>query len=204
MVEEIGYLFDSWADTKRLMQLMNAELQALEQQGSAESIELTRELARVEEETENLRKAIKAGLDDVGWANAELRRLRAEREELLSRRERTAARPELTRVDMSLVEESKRAFGDVFANGAPKEKRPSAAAGPTANTRLRGDGRSHRVGSKGNGPEFDGLLRPGPTYPAGAESASRSGSVPGDGVSIMVAEALANSRPSSLSTLPST
>ena len=126
VVEEVGHLFDSWADTKRLMQMMNDELQALEQQESAESVEISRELARVEKETENLRKAIKAGLEDVGWANAELRRLKAEREALLERQERAAPRAEPMRMDLSLVEECRRAFAEVFAEGTNEEKRAFA------------------------------------------------------------------------------
>ena len=126
VVEEVGRLFDSWADTKRLMEMMDDELQALEQQESAESVEISRELARVGKETENLRKAIKAGLEDVGWANAELRRLKAEREELLARQERLAPRPEPMRVDLSLVEECRRAFAEVFAQGTNEEKRAFA------------------------------------------------------------------------------
>jgi hypothetical protein len=126
MVEEVGHLFDSWADTKRLMQMMNDELQALEQQESAESIEIGRELTRVDQETENLRKAIKAGLDDVSWANMELRRLKGERDELLARQERLAPRPEPMRVGVSLVEECRRAFAEVFAQGANEEKRQYA------------------------------------------------------------------------------
>ena len=126
VVEEIGHLFDSWVDTKRLKQLMNEELQALEQQKSAGSVEITRELAKVGQETENLRAAIKAGLDDIGWANAELRRLKAQREQLVSQQEQAAARPEPKRVDLAFVEECKGAFGEVFANGTREEKRQFA------------------------------------------------------------------------------
>jgi chaperonin cofactor prefoldin len=39
------------------------------------------ELARVEQETENLRSAIKAGLQDIAWANGELARLKTDRDE---------------------------------------------------------------------------------------------------------------------------
>ncbi len=126
MVEEIGHLFDSWADTKRLMHLMNDEFQTLEHQESAESIKITKELARVEQETEHLRAAIKAGLDDMEWANAELRRLKAEREDLASRQEQTAARPEPMRVDASTVEECRGAFGEVLSAGTREEKREYA------------------------------------------------------------------------------
>ena len=120
------HLFDSWADTKRLMQMMNEELQAVEQQESAEAVEIGRELTRVDQETANLRKAIKAGLDDVSWANMELRRLKAEREGLLDRQEKLAPRPEPVRVDLCLVEECRRAFVEVFSTGTPEEKRQYA------------------------------------------------------------------------------
>ena len=46
--------------------------------------------------------------------------------ELLSRRERIAARPEFVRVDLDLVEESRRAFDDVLAAGARDERRQFA------------------------------------------------------------------------------
>ena len=69
---------------------------------------------QVEPEIGNLRRAVKAGLDDVEWANEELRRLRTEREELLERQERIAPRPEPMRVNLSLVEECRRAFTEVF------------------------------------------------------------------------------------------
>jgi len=126
MVEEVGHLFSSWTDTKRLMQAMNEELQARESQESAEAVEIGRELARVEQETENLRKAIRGGLDDVSWANTELRRLKAERAALLERQGQLAPRPEPMRVDLSLVEECRKAFAEVFAHGTPEEKRQYA------------------------------------------------------------------------------
>jgi hypothetical protein len=76
----------------------------------------------IEQETENLRKALKAGPDDVSWANAELRRLWAEGEELSARQDRLAPRPEPMRIDTSLVEECRTAF----AAGTPEEKRQFA------------------------------------------------------------------------------
>jgi len=126
VVEEVGHLFDSWVNTKRLMEIMNDELQALEQQESAEAVETSRELARVEQETGNLRTAIKAGLDDLAWANAELHRLKAEREALLARQERTVRRPAPMRVDLSLVEHCRKAFAQVLAGGTNEEKRAFA------------------------------------------------------------------------------
>ncbi len=123
MVEEIGHLFASWADTERLAQLMNDELQVQQKQESAESAELTRELARVENETENLRNAVKAGLDDIDWASAELDYLKAERADLLARQEEAAPKPKVMRVDASLVERCREAFGEVFSTGTREEKR---------------------------------------------------------------------------------
>lgn len=79
VVNEVGCLFNSWTDTKHLMQLVNEEQRALHEQEAAESLELTREIARVDQELDNLRKAIRGGLDDIEWANGELRRLKTER-----------------------------------------------------------------------------------------------------------------------------
>jgi thiamine biosynthesis lipoprotein ApbE len=64
-VQEVRLLFDSLVDTKRVMQLVNEELRALNQQNSAEAMEISRDLARVDQEIGNIRQAIKLGLDDL-------------------------------------------------------------------------------------------------------------------------------------------
>ena len=76
-MEEIGLLFTSWTDTKKLMQTANEEARALAQQQASESVETARELIKAEEELANLRQAVKDGLDDLEWANSELARLKA-------------------------------------------------------------------------------------------------------------------------------
>ena len=123
VVEEVGHLFNSWTDTKRIMQMMNDELQAMGVRKSAEAAEIKEELAKVDQETENVRKAIKSGLEDVGWANAELRRLKTEHNKLLERQGRIPPRPGPMRVDRSLVEDCRKAFTKVLASGTPEEKR---------------------------------------------------------------------------------
>ncbi|MFH1688783.1 MAG: recombinase family protein [Candidatus Eisenbacteria bacterium] len=123
VVEEIGHLFRSWTDGERLKRLMEEELKAVDQQRSEGAIEIERELARVEQETENLRSAIKAGLQDIAWANDELARLKICRDELLERRGRMEAHSQPTRIDPDLVEHCRQAFGDVFDVGTREEKR---------------------------------------------------------------------------------
>ena len=126
VVEEIGLLFASWTDTKKLMEMANEEVRALGQQQASESVEMARELAKVEEELANLRQAIKGGLDDLEWANAELARLKARREQLLARQGRLGAEPEVPRFDLAQVEECRRRFAEVFAQGTNQEKRDFA------------------------------------------------------------------------------
>ena len=126
VVEEVGLLFESWADTKRLMEAMNQGLRGVRQQEAAESVEIARQLASIEQETTNIREAIRKGLDDVAWANEELRRLRAEREGLLARQATVGAEPEVPEFDMTHVEECRQAFAEVFAEGTNEEKRAFA------------------------------------------------------------------------------
>ncbi len=126
VVEEIGLLFASWTDTKKLMEMANEEARALAQQQASASVETARELVRVEEELANLRQAIKGGLDDLEWANAELGRLKARREELLSRQGRIGEEPEIPRFDLAQVEECRRRFAEVFAQGTSEEQRAFA------------------------------------------------------------------------------
>jgi hypothetical protein len=126
IVEEVGLLFDSWADTKKLMEMANEELRALRQQQASESVETAREFATVEEEIGNIRQAIRAGLDDLEWANAELSRLKARREELLARQRMLGAEPKVPCFDLTQVEECRQRFAEVFAQGTNEEKRAFA------------------------------------------------------------------------------
>ncbi len=54
-------------------------VRALSQQQASESVEIARELVKLEEDLSNIRQAIKGGLDDMEWANSELARLKARR-----------------------------------------------------------------------------------------------------------------------------
>ena len=126
VVQEVGLLFASWTDTKRLMEMVNEEVRALGQQQASESVEMARELVKVEEELANLRQAIKGGLDDLEWANAELARLKARQGELRARQESVGAEPEAPQFDLAQVEECRRRFAEVFAQGTNEEKRAFA------------------------------------------------------------------------------
>ena len=122
MVEEVGHLFESWASTKRVMEMMNDELRAVSQQQSAEQVEIERELTKVDAEIANLRRAIKGGFDDLEWANNETRRLKAQREELLGRQAGLKAEPQVPEFDLTQVEECRRRFSQVFAEGTNEGK----------------------------------------------------------------------------------
>jgi len=126
VVEEIGLLFASWTDTKKLMEMANEEARALGQQQASESVETARELVKVEEELANIRRAVKGGLDDLEWANSELARLKAQRDDLLTRQARVGTEPEVPRFDLTQVEECRRRFAEVFARGTNEEKRAFA------------------------------------------------------------------------------
>ena len=126
VVEEIGLLFASWTDTKKLMEMANEEARALGQQQASESVETARELVKVEEELCNIRQAIKGGLDDLEWANSELARLKARREELLAHQAKVGEEPDVARFDLTQVEECRRRFAEVFAQGTNEEKRAFA------------------------------------------------------------------------------
>ncbi|MFH1866155.1 MAG: recombinase family protein, partial [Candidatus Eisenbacteria bacterium] len=123
VVEEIGHLFRMWTDPDYLQRLMNNGLKALDQQRSSDFQETEQELARVEHEVENLRNAIKAGLQDIAWANSELARLDGERRELLERRGRIEAHNRPTRIEPGLVERCSETFSEVFNEGTQEEKR---------------------------------------------------------------------------------
>ena len=111
------------SDTSRLKDLMNRELKAQEVRESTDTVEILSELYRVAKEKENVRQAIREGLDDVDWANEELRRLKAEKEELLTRQALVAQRPEPIRVDKTMVRRYQKAFAEVISCGTHSEKR---------------------------------------------------------------------------------
>ena len=126
VVEEIGLLFASWTDTRKLMEMANEEVRSFGQQQASESVEIARELVKADEELGNIRQAIKGGLNDLESANSELARLKARREELLTRQGRMGEEPEAPRFDLAQVEECRRRFAEVFAQGTSEEKRAFA------------------------------------------------------------------------------
>lgn len=98
----------------------------LGQQQAPESVEVARELVKAEEELGNIRQAIKKGLDDMEWANAETARLKARQEELLARQAAAGEEPGVPRFDLTQVEECRRRFAQVFAQGTNEERRAFA------------------------------------------------------------------------------
>ncbi len=126
IVKEVGLLFASWTDTKKLMEMANEEVRSFGQQQASESVEIARELVKADEELGNIRQAIKGGLNDLESANAELARLKARREELLARQATAGQEPEVPRFDLTQMEECRRRFAEVFAQGTSEEKRAFA------------------------------------------------------------------------------
>ena len=126
MVEEVGRLFSTWADTKRLLEMVNQELRAHYQQYTEEFLEINCRLGKVNEELNNIRCAVKAGLDDLDGANQELRRLKREQEDLQVRQRALGTEPEVPQVDLALVADYQRRFTEVFARGTNEEKRTVA------------------------------------------------------------------------------
>ena len=126
VVEEIGQLFNAWTDPERLTQMVNEEIRALQQQQAAESVEVGRELARVEQELANLRSAIKAGLNDTDWANKELHRMKVQQSELFKRQESIGAGPEAPEMDLAQLEGYREQFAEVIDRGTNEEKRTLA------------------------------------------------------------------------------
>jgi len=98
----------------------------LEHQRSDGAIEIEQELARVEQETENLRTAIKAGFQDIAWANNELARLKTDKDELLERKGRMAVHREPAHIDLGFVEQCRKALRQVLAAGTREERRQFA------------------------------------------------------------------------------
>lgn len=123
LMEEMGRLFQSWADVKRLTQLVNRELASHTQRQNEDSAMAERELADVEQEIDNLRKAVKAGLDDIEWANAELNRLRERGEQLRQQSRKKEVKQEVFLVDRTLIEEHLTMFTEVLASGTIQERR---------------------------------------------------------------------------------
>jgi CRP/FNR family cyclic AMP-dependent transcriptional regulator len=126
VITEVGLLFDSWADTKQLIDAVNKELRDLYQQQAAAGLEVSRELERVERELANLRQLLKRGLDDVEWANSELRQLKEEREALLAQQQQIGTAPRVPEIDAVQVEQYRRRALAVFANGTNEDRNTTA------------------------------------------------------------------------------
>ncbi|MBN1435016.1 recombinase zinc beta ribbon domain-containing protein [Candidatus Fermentibacterales bacterium] len=123
VVDEVGRMFKSCSNSKRLRTLISNELRTQANQDRTELNAINDELARMDKETANIRRAVKDGLDDLEWANSELHRLRAERKQMEARRSRTEKQPEPPALSLKDVENYMQSFSEVLANGTKEERR---------------------------------------------------------------------------------
>lgn len=123
VIQEIGEVFTSFSDPSKVKKLVEDEVRGRTNRESCEAESIRDELRKVTLEMENVRKAIKAGLDDVDWANSELRELKARREELEARQKDLAVQPVPRILDHAVVEEYLKTFERTFEFGTNEEKR---------------------------------------------------------------------------------
>ena len=126
VTEEIGRLFNSWADTKRLMDMVKEEIRSRYRQDSAERLVIKQRLVTVAEELNNVRRAVKAGLDDLDWANEELCRLKQEQMDLQIRVQALVTVPPVPQMNGAQIEEYRHRFSEIVAQGTNEEKRTLA------------------------------------------------------------------------------
>ncbi|MHB0937016.1 MAG: hypothetical protein ACYC6A_11565 [Armatimonadota bacterium] len=70
------------ADPRGFTRLVNAEIRKIYEEANGYDPQSAQEFAEIERRIENIRQATVNGLDDITWANAEMQRLRAEKEAL--------------------------------------------------------------------------------------------------------------------------
>src|SRR6516162_2567946 len=126
VTEEVGRLFNSWADTKRLMDMVKEEIRSRYRQDSAERLVIKQRLVTVAEELNNVRRAVKAGLDDLDWANEELCRLKQEQMDLQIRVQALVTVPPVPQMNGAQIEEYRHRFSEIVAQGTNEEKRTLA------------------------------------------------------------------------------
>ena len=123
VIQEIGDVFAACTDPSKVKKLMEDELRGQNDRETCEAESLRNQLRKVMQETENIRNAVKAGLDDVEWASSELRTLKAKREELEVRQQGIAALPEPKVFEPDVVNEYLKTFERTFSFGSEEEKR---------------------------------------------------------------------------------
>jgi NAD(P)-dependent dehydrogenase (short-subunit alcohol dehydrogenase family) len=123
VIEEVGRRFREWSDLKHLTVLVNEELRAAQARLSAEAADLEQDLERVRAQIENVRRAVKDGLDDIAWANAELRKLKLEEEALLRRQQQAGVTAAAQQLTPAQVEAYRREFATILGHGTNEEKR---------------------------------------------------------------------------------
>ena len=123
VIQEIGGVFASCSDPLKVRKIMEDELRGRNDRETCEVESIRDEIRKVTLEMENVRNAVKAGLDDVDWANSELRVLKARKEELEAKQKEFPALHEPKVLDHAVVEEYLKTFERTFEFGTKEEKR---------------------------------------------------------------------------------
>ena len=95
--------FGEWSDPERFARLVNQAIGKMAKDTRKVDAEAQRRLAEVDENIANLRQALESGLEDIEWANARLRQLKAERAELAARNVPSVPPPAVPVLDTETV-----------------------------------------------------------------------------------------------------
>ena len=82
VIEDVRELVGRCGDPKGFARQVNERLRKLWEASTGHDAKAARQLDDIDQKIANIRRAIADGLDDVAWANEELRALRAKREQL--------------------------------------------------------------------------------------------------------------------------
>ena len=124
--EEIGYRFKEFADPDKLKSLINAELGRNCNAEEVEMKNISGQMKKLEDEMTNVRKAVLGGLDDIEWANNELRRLKEASSILVARKNALEDRTSSVKVDADTVRTMLSSFCTIMESGTPSERREFA------------------------------------------------------------------------------
>ena len=124
--EEIGHRFKEFADPVKLNSLINAELNRNSSVEETEIKQILGRMKKLDDEMANVRKAVLGGLDDIEWANQELRRLREASEALVARKVFLEERTASVKVDISTVKFMLSSFSNIIKSGTEDERKELA------------------------------------------------------------------------------
>ena len=99
---------------------VNRKLEKIWRKTVGHDADIPGRIAQIDLEIENIRDAIRKGLEDVSWANAQLKELKRERMVLESKSTSNSKPPT---VDLSLVKEHKDNFEHVLRSGTPATRK---------------------------------------------------------------------------------